>query len=90
MELGRETQAVINEIKTAKVTSLYFHRHMECKLWTDFAVFTSGDQGFNNRPGGKSTGGFMTVVGPKSAINGDIACLTRALGEAQMNAKSRP
>ena len=76
MEVAREVQKLINDAKKARVKELHFCRHATCKTWTDLAVITFGDSSFNNRPKGKSTGGMLTVIGPRTAIDGDTVELS--------------
>ena len=71
MSYAMEIQRMICEVRH-QPSDLKFFKIKTAKNWTDVVVITLSDQAHNNRPGGDSTGGLVTLMAGPEAKGGHV------------------
>ena len=76
MEVAREVQQVINDLRKEKATQLTYPTHPHIKTFDEWIVVIFGDAGWNNRGNGKSTGGAFITTCSKEVRNGETTMMS--------------
>ena len=71
LEHAREIQNMITEIRLESY-KLRFFKPKDAEHWSDLTFTTMADQSHNNRPGGNSTGGMISLISGPSCRSGHV------------------